>query len=133
MTRLYVFALVLNTASLFIQVFFTVMYSDLETDFINPIDLCNRLNPYMVPTAVVNYILTAVFLFTGNWLSVIFMLPVILWDANKMYKNNHILDATEIFRTLNRHKNESFAKLGYHLVMFFYFLYRMIMALIDSE
>jgi hypothetical protein len=39
-------------------------------------------------------------------------------------------DATEIFRTLSGHKKESFIKLGFYLVCFFYYLYRMIVALI---
>ena len=33
-------------------------------------------------------------------------------------------DATEIFRTLPQHKKESFIKLGFYLVTFFYYLYR---------
>jgi hypothetical protein len=37
---------------------------------------------------------------------------------------NHMYDATEIFRTLSGHKKESFIKLGFYLVSFFYYLYR---------
>lgn len=33
-------------------------------------------------------------------------------------------DATEIFRTLPAHKKESFIKLGFYLLSFFYYLYR---------
>lgn len=33
-------------------------------------------------------------------------------------------DATEIFRTLPNHKKESFVKLGFYLLSFFYYLYR---------
>ena len=33
-------------------------------------------------------------------------------------------DATEIFRTLGTQKKESFIKLGFYLVSFFYYLYR---------
>ena len=33
-------------------------------------------------------------------------------------------DATEIFRTLSGHKKESFIKLGFYLLSFFYYLYR---------
>lgn len=65
--------------------------------------------------------------------------------------NTHLLDATEIFRKLNVHKKvravrtlkpvhsadtvlkESFTKLGFHLVMFFFYLYSMIVALIKDE
>ena len=48
----------------------------------------------------------------------------------RVLNSHHMLDATEIFRTLNRHKNESFVKLGFHLIMFFFYLYAMIVALI---
>ena len=37
---------------------------------------------------------------------------------------NHMYDATEIFRTLPNHKKESFIKLGFYLLSFFYYLYR---------
>ena len=33
-------------------------------------------------------------------------------------------DATEIFRSLSGHKKESFIKLGFYLLSFFYYLYR---------
>jgi hypothetical protein len=49
---------------------------------------------------------------------------------DRVLKGQHMLDATEIFRTLNRHKKESFIKLGFHLIMFFFYLYAMIVALI---
>ena len=51
-------------------------------------------------------------------------------NFNRVLKGQHMLDATEIFRTLNRHKKESFIKLGFHLIMFFFYLYAMIVALI---
>ena len=33
-------------------------------------------------------------------------------------------DATEIFRSLSGHKQETFFKLGFYLLSFFYYLYR---------
>ena len=74
-----------------------------------------------------------------------------LW-LHRIFDNAHLLDATEIFRKLNVHKKvsqralkflesrltyissqESFVKLGFHLVMFFFYLYSMIVALIRDE
>lgn len=52
------------------------------------------------------------------------------WVNKRVLNSQHMLDATEIFRTLNRHKKESFIKLGFHLIMFFFYLYAMIVALI---
>ena len=42
---------------------------------------------------------------------------------------NHTYDATEIFRTLPAHKKESFIKLGFYLLSFFYYLYRYVLHL----
>ena len=33
-------------------------------------------------------------------------------------------DATEIFRTMGKQKNEVFFKLGFYMISFFYYLYR---------
>lgn len=33
-------------------------------------------------------------------------------------------DATEIFRTLDSHKKETYLKLAFYLLSFFYYLYR---------
>ncbi|KAK6340912.1 COPII-coated vesicle protein [Orbilia brochopaga] len=130
---LYLLAVLLNAVNLFMQVFFTIMYSDLECDYINPIDLCNRLNSYIIPEAAVHGFLTALFLINGYWLALILNLPLLAFNVKKVLDNAHLLDATEIFRTLNKHKKESFIKLGFHLVMFFFYLYSMIVALIRDE
>ena len=54
-------------------------------------------------------------------------------SPHRILENQHLLDATEIFRKLNVHKKESFIKLGFHLLMFFFYLYCMIVALIRDE
>ena len=56
--------------------------------------------------------------------------PLVLVVNSRVLNGQHMLDATEIFRTLNHHKKESFIKLGFHLIMFFFYLYAMIVALI---
>ncbi|KAL8794385.1 MAG: hypothetical protein Q9195_003083 [Heterodermia aff. obscurata] len=130
---LYLLAVLINAVNLFLQVFFTIMYSDLECDYINPIDLCNRLNTYIVPEAAVHAFLTALFLINGYWIALVLNLPLVAFNAKKIFDNQHLLDATEIFRKLNVHKKESFIKLGFHLIMFFFYLYSMIVALIRDE
>lgn len=59
------------------------MYSDLECDYINPIDLCNRLNMYIVPEAGVHAFLTLLFLINGYWLPLILNLPLVAWNGKK--------------------------------------------------
>ena len=74
------------------------------SDYINPIDLCNRLNTYIIPEAAVHAVLTFLFLINGYWLALLLNLPLLAWNAKKIIDNQHLLDATEIFRKLNVHK-----------------------------
>ena len=95
----------------------------MRSDYINPIDLCNRLNTYIIPEAAVHGFLTFLFLINGYWLPLILNLPLLAWNAKKyvsqdlcapasrltvsparIVDNTHLLDATEIFRKLNVHK-----------------------------
>jgi hypothetical protein len=52
------------------------------------------------------------------------MLRPELTPGRRIRGKNHMYDATEIFRTIPGHKKESFIKLGFYLVSFFYYLYR---------
>ncbi|KAH0561922.1 hypothetical protein GP486_003367 [Trichoglossum hirsutum] len=125
---LYLFAVIINAVNLFLQVFFTIMYSDLEclegaawgaicarvlaravmqgwwdgdvdlsvrrvvltvcvllrfSDYINPIDLCNRLNTYIVPEAAVHAFLTILFLVNGYWIPLLLNIPLLAFNAKK--------------------------------------------------
>ena len=53
------------------------------SDYINPIDLCNRLNTYIVPEAAVHAFLTALFLINGYWIALILNLPLLAYNAKK--------------------------------------------------
>lgn len=131
---LFVFAVVLNCINLFAQVHFTILYADLEADYINPIELCNKVNKLITPEAGLHGFITLMFLLNGYWFVFLINAPLFAHNVNKIYKKMQLLDATEIFRTLGKHKRESFLKLGFYLLMFFFYLYRMIMALIaESE
>ena len=53
------------------------------SDYINPIDLCNRLNTYIVPEAAVHAFLTTLFLINGYWIALILNLPLLAFNAKK--------------------------------------------------
>lgn len=103
---LYLLAVLINAVNLFLQVFFTIMYSDLEwfvllqitilarrenrklikcpnSDYINPIDLCNRLNSYIIPEAAVHGFLTFLFLINGYWIALLLNLPLLAFNIKK--------------------------------------------------
>ena len=53
------------------------------SDYINPIDLCNRLNTYIVPEAAVHAFLTLLFLVNGYWLAFLLNLPLLAFNGKK--------------------------------------------------
>jgi len=55
----------------------------LRSDYINPIDLCNRLNTYIIPEAAVHGFLTFLFLINGYWIPLILNLPLLGWNIKK--------------------------------------------------
>lgn len=74
-----------------------------------------------MPEAAVHAFLTALFLINGYWIALILNLPLLAYNAKKqelrflhmknranqycrIFENQHLLDATEIFRKLNVHK-----------------------------
>ncbi|KAM0792731.1 hypothetical protein ACM66B_002508 [Microbotryomycetes sp. NB124-2] len=118
---------------LFTSVFFIIMFSDLECDYLNPIDLCNKLNQFVLPEMIAHAFMTTLFLVSFQIVAFVLNLPLLAYNINKVVNRNHMYDATEIFRTLGQHKKESFFKLGFYLLFFFYALYRMILALVAED
>lgn len=60
------------------------------SDYINPIDLCNRLNTYIIPEAAVHGFLTFLFLINGYWIPLIVNLPLLAWNAKKYVTHHHL-------------------------------------------
>ncbi|KAF8266008.1 cornichon [Lactarius quietus] len=127
---LFLFAVLIATGLLLTMVFFVTMHSDLESDYINPIDLCNKLNQFVIPEVSAHAFLTMLFLVDGQWAEFLLNAPLLAFNVNKIRNRNHMYDVTEIFRTLSGHKKECFAKLCFYLLSFFYYLIRMVVSLI---
>ncbi|TCD66548.1 hypothetical protein EIP91_001269 [Steccherinum ochraceum] len=108
------------------------MYSDLESDYVNPVEMCNKLNPFVIPEAILHGFLTVLFLLSGQWVAFAINAPLLVWNLRKVITEQYTFDATEIFRSLPDHKKEAFARLGFYLLCFFFYLYRMILALITE-
>ena len=83
MALLYLVILVLDAILLFGAVFFIIMFSDLECDYINPIDLCQKLNQFVVPDIVAHTIVSILLLLNGKWLDLVFNLPLLAYNVNK--------------------------------------------------
>ncbi|QRV84091.1 ER-derived vesicles protein ERV14 [Ceratobasidium sp. AG-Ba] len=123
---LFLFAVLMAAGLLFTMVFFIIMFSDLECDYINPIDLCNKLNAFVLPEMGAHAFLTLLFLLSFQWIALLLNLPLVAFNVN----NTPTTQQRYSERSLS--KKESFIKLGFYLLSFFYYLYRMILALISE-
>ncbi|KAF8161249.1 cornichon [Crassisporium funariophilum] len=131
---LFLFTVLYSAGLLFGMIFVVIMFSDLESDYINPIDFCNKLNSFVIPEYAAHGFLALLFLLFGQWTALLWNLPLLAWNINKVMNNAHMYDATEIFRSLPGHQKEAYFKIGFYSVSFFYYLYRMIAAFVaDSE
>jgi hypothetical protein len=73
---LFLFSVVVSAALLFAMVYYIIMFSDLECDYVNPIDLCNRLNTFVIPEMGAQAALTLLFLLSGSWIAL--YIPVLI-------------------------------------------------------
>ena len=131
-----------------------IMFSDLECDYVNPIEMCSKLNAVKnkLPHTTNYYFSLSsqntsskpswlccfcwplkrfLFYFTVSWLATIITSKKKHWNYFahtyvffRYSTRKHFFDATEIFRTIAFHKKETLAKLFLYLASFFYFLYQ---------
>lgn len=65
--------------------FFLIYYfqfisaSDLENDYINPIDMADRMNMLLYPDVGLHGFITVLFLFSGYWFEFLFNLPLLAY------------------------------------------------------
>jgi len=129
-TFLWSLSLLVLGALIFLQVFELISFADLESDYINPIDLCSRINLFILPEVASHAILTALYLFSGFWFEFLLNLPLVVWHVHSFLNKKLNLDATSIFSSMDDAKKVSYIKLGFYMVTFFYYLYRLIYALV---
>jgi len=129
----YLTVTILDTFNIVTEGFFLVEYGDLEVDYINPIDLCNKLNPWILPQMYLQAFITLFLLLTGHWISFLFCVPMTAYNTVLVLNNQHVLDATEIFKTVNKNKRDAFIKLVVQVLLFFYFLFHAIVSFIGWE
>ncbi|XP_054152925.1 protein cornichon-like [Oppia nitens] len=135
----YICGLILDAFLIFFAVFHVIAFDELKTDFKNPIDQCNTLNPLVLPEYGIHLAFNLLFLFAGEWLTIILNAPLIAYHVYR-YKTRPIMsspglyDPTTIMNAdqLSRAMKEGWIKLAFYLLSFFYYLYGMIYSLIQN-
>ncbi|XP_014255588.1 protein cornichon [Cimex lectularius] len=135
----YIFALISDAVLIFFAIFHVIAFDELKTDYKNPIDQCNSLNPLVLPEYLLHMIFNVLFLLSGQWFSLCMNIPLIAYHVMR-YKNRPVMscaglyDPTDIMNTdvLTKCQREGWVKLAFYLMSFFYYLYGMIHSLITT-
>uniref|UniRef100_A0A8B9PH62 Cornichon family AMPA receptor auxiliary protein 4 n=2 Tax=Palaeognathae TaxID=8783 RepID=A0A8B9PH62_APTOW len=109
-----------------------ITLSDLECDYINARSCCSKLNKWVVPELIGHAIVTVLMLISLHWFIFLLNLPVATWNIYRFIMvpsgNMGVFDPTEIHNRgqLKSHMKEAMIKLGFHLLCFFMYLYRLV-------
>ena len=139
-TFIFLLALAITSCLLFLAVYFVIMLSDLECDYLNSKSCCQRLNRFVKPEIISHAVLSLSMILSWHYVMfIVFAAPFSAFlihkfvtlppDAMGMYDPAEIRNKGKL-QTATR---ETFIKLGYHLCMFFIYLYYTVYTLIAGD
>ncbi|KAI8482768.1 Protein cornichon 1 [Branchiostoma belcheri] len=116
-----------------------IAFDELKTDYKNPIDQCNSLNPLVLPEYIIHGFFCLLFLLAGEFFSLALNIPLIAYHVYRyagrpVMSSPGLYDPTTIMNAdvLSHCQREGWIKLAFYLLSFFYYLYSMIYALVSS-
>lgn len=148
----YIIALIADAFLIFFAIFHVIAIDELKTDYKNPIDQCNSMNPVrfnqfynitlntltsvlfnfqlVLPEYLLHFIFNILFLIAGEWVSLCLNIPLLAYHINR-YRTRPVMtgpglyDPTSIMNAdiLTRCQREGWVKLAFYLLSFFYYLY----------
>ncbi|KAJ1658691.1 hypothetical protein IWQ61_002121, partial [Dispira simplex] len=107
---LYLLALIVCGCFMCLTIWQVINFVDMEADYMNPIELCQSLNQWVVPEILAHGTLTLLFLLMGAWSCVLVNTPLLIWNVYKVTQKKHLYDPTVVFRHLSEYKREGFIK-----------------------
>jgi hypothetical protein len=136
----YLLALVLACVLLFFAIYQIIAVDELKTDYKNPIEQCNSLNPLVLPEYGFHIFYSILFLFCGDFITFALNLPLIAYNVMRfinrpVISGYGIYDPTTIMNTsqLSLIVKEGWLKMVFFLISFFYYLYCLIYTLITAD
>ncbi|XP_064621722.1 protein cornichon homolog 1-like [Lineus longissimus] len=136
----YILALILTAFLIFFAIYHIIAFDELKTDYKNPIDQCNSLNPLVLPEYGIHCLFCVLFLLSGQFLSLFLNLPLLGYHINRylhrpvmtgpgLYDPTSIMNADQLSKAMR----EGWCKLAFYLLSFFYYLYSMIYVLVSAS
>eukprot|EP01105_Mastigella_eilhardi_P016953 TRINITY_DN3892_c0_g1_i1.p1 TRINITY_DN3892_c0_g1~~TRINITY_DN3892_c0_g1_i1.p1 ORF type:complete len:153 (-),score=41.47 TRINITY_DN3892_c0_g1_i1:122-547(-) len=128
----WLFALFALSGLIFFVVVALVSFSDLDSDYTNPVELCSRLNGLLLPEYALFGAMVVAFLLGGCWIEIVLNLPLLVWFCQAYVRREHRLDPTKVFQQMPTKRMEAYIKLGFFMVSFFFYLYRLVFYLVQG-
>lgn len=135
----YIIALIVDAFLIFFSLFHVIAFDELKTDYKNPIDQCNSLNPLVLPEYILHITFNVLFALSGEWFALMLNIPLLAYHINRyrtrpVMSNSGLYDPTSIMNAdiLTKCQREGWIKLAFYLLSFFYYLYGMIYSLITT-
>ncbi|TNN65596.1 Protein cornichon 1 [Liparis tanakae] len=77
----YMLALLLTAALIFFAIWHIIAFDELKTDYKNPIDQCNTLNPLVLPEYLIHFFFCVMFFCAAEWLTLSLNLPLLAYHV----------------------------------------------------
>ncbi|XP_072947587.1 protein cornichon homolog 4 [Epargyreus clarus] len=138
-TLLFALSLIDTGAILFLLIYYIIILSDLECDYLNAQECCDKLNYWLLPKYIAHSFLSFLFLLHGQVALFVLNLPMFIWLSFEYFTvpqgNLGAFDPAEIHNRgqLKKHLRDIVIYLVYYMVFFFIYLYSFIVALLKGE
>lgn len=138
-TLLFSLSLIDSGAILFLLVYYIITLSDLECDYLNAQECCDKLNYWLLPKYIAHTFITFLLLLHGQLVLFLLNLPMCIWLTFEYFTipqgNLGAYDPAEIHNRgqLKKHLRDVMIYIGYYLIFFFIYLYCFILALLKGD
>ncbi|KAK1408472.1 hypothetical protein QVD17_40272 [Tagetes erecta] len=129
---LWIIFFTMNVALIASNLYQIVCLTDLEADYMNPYDSSARINAVVIPEMVVHGVCCGLFLVTGHWFLFLLTLPIMIYNTMLYTKRRHLIDVTEVFRSIDAEKKYRIVKLALYLLLFVLVIIGLVIAVVNN-
>ncbi|XP_063701640.1 protein cornichon homolog 4 [Culicoides brevitarsis] len=138
-TLVFIISMIITGSLLFLLVYFVIILSDLECDYLNAQTCCSKLNFWVIPKLASHTFLAFILLIHQYYGLFLLNVPGVAWLIYEKVKipsgNLGVYDPAEIHNRgmIRKHLRDCMIYLGFYLLIFFVYLYYMIIALLKGD
>lgn len=129
---IWLLALIINSGLVGRATYGLICLTDLEQDFMNPYDLSNRLNRFVMAEYAGQFILTAVLVSGGKWFCAALHIGLTAYMITLFAKKQVYIDATDAFKQLKVQKFRRGIIFGCYCVSFVIVVFRLVETIVHQ-